>query len=172
MLHEYTSARVLASNTVVVDVVGPGWHGAADIEKLTYAGRGLTGHDHEGSAVGQISMGGSSHDIGDGIGDFLDDPSANMSGNHIWHYETEKWDRSGDQGGSKGQTIRVDKIAGVLRVAIVSSTLEGHSQNIAFEKLSHVLPRSRWVPLQEMDFSCSVRSGFVPHITSHPTQHD
>lgn len=158
-LHEYTSARVLASDAVVVDVVGPGWHGAASIEKLTYADRGLTGHDHGGSAVGQIFMGGSSHDIGDGIGDSVDDPSAGMSGNYIWHYETEKWGRSGDQGGSKRQTIGVDKIAGVLRVAIVSSTLEGHNQNIAFEKLSHSLPRSRWAPLHEMDFSCSIRSG-------------
>ena len=111
-LRERASNHVLASDTVMIDIVGPGWHGTSAIEERTQAARvGFPwGYASEGF-VRNIAQ-----EDGDGWGALIENGT---------------------------EEVKVKEVEGELKVAIVSNNLEGHSQNKAFEKLCHLLPRSK-----------------------------
>lgn len=123
------SHRVLASDTVLIDIVGPGWHGASEIAQRTQAtGADFPRKDDASTTAGFVRnvVGGE----GDGWGA--------LSG--IGTGEGEDGRREAERAKEEGEN-KTEGVEGVLKIAIVSNTLEEHSQNKAFEKLCRLLPR-------------------------------
>lgn len=192
--HAQYAATVLRSDTILVDVVGPGWQGGEDIRKRQARSSPPSGVSHDiagqGSSrtadVGGVSGGvggkkdtfggerlipvaGSNTDCGDGIGilmgGYMDDGlDKAQAGKRLgrglagagdgWYSRTNTDDPI--QYHTAESEEKLSEHINVIRVAIVSNTLEDHSQNRAFAKLCAGLSASKWVYVpQQHDHDCT-----------------
>lgn len=169
--HAQYTATILGSDTVLVDVVGPGWQGADEIGKRRARLPPPSGNGHEtvdqgGSStadVGGVSGGGKEDTFGDegvirfagsdsGCDDGIRSLTGGCMGGGVDKPQADEKLGAGLAGADDGWYSRTDidgpkqfdnaelqeepnDDIGVIRIAIVSNTLEDHSQNRAFAKL-------------------------------------
>lgn len=157
---------VAASDTVLVDVVGPGWNGAEEIQDRIDTARKSNdvgvhvrkpgsldgddwifrnGHGDDGDAIVEMRLDrGSKHGVTKDVS-----MSHDSDGDRIGEKELggEGSASPGGKGvdGRKSWDGQSETSQGTTRIAIVSNNLQDHSQNRAFVKLCVGLSTSRYV---------------------------